>query len=193
MFLQRSTPLVRWSGYALVTLLIIFVLGYFASIYFSARSLQVFKWYEAPYASNGLLEPINQVRAGDAIVLNYFIDQQPMNCWSTYANIMTGPVTHQFPISRAQIQDSAARFPLRLYYDVPRNLPPGQYTITQLVQPTCTDMTIRPYRLNTGIAITVLAPDAPPPVVVRVERPVDLVPDLTIEADQSGDFVIPAE
>lgn len=191
MFKKSSWP-VRIAAYVLTFLVVLFSLGYLSSFYFSAREIELFSWYEKPYASNGKLEPIDRVRAGDPLVLNFFVEQDPVNCWSTYTNVMVGPVTYQFPASRVQnLDDSVGRIPVRIYQDVPRGLPEGDYTVHQSVFPTCTGRAVKPYTLDTGIRLTVLSAEAPPPVVVRVEREQPVEPDYTIYPDQNGEITVP--
>ncbi len=189
----KSSLLFRIGAWVLSGLLVLFVAGYIANFYFSARSLQLFTWYEKPYASNGKLEPIDRVRAGDPLILNFFIDNEPRNCWATYTNVMIGTVTYQFPVSRAQnLSETGGRLPLRNYYEVPKGLPTGTYTINQLVFPTCTGQPVKPYTLDTGISITVIDPEEPVPVVVKIERePPVMNPDYTIYPDQNGIVEVP--
>ena len=187
MLFQKSSLPVRICAYVLMGLAALFVCGYIANFYFSARSLELFSWYERPYASNTKLEPIERVRAGEPLVLNFFVEKDPVKCWAVYTNVMIGPVTYQFPVSRNQnLDDGVGRLPQRLFYEVPRGLPVGDYTIHQLVFPTCTGRPVKPYGMDTGIKITVIDAEAPAPVVLRVERDPPLDPDYTIYPDENG-------
>lgn len=190
---NKSSPMFRGAFTTVLVALIIFSAAYFASVEFAQTKLSLFKWYERPYVTNAEGVQTTQFRAGDAFVVNYFVEREPLKCWAVFTNVLTGPVSYQLPATRSQvITKTRIRVPLKMYEELPAQLPAGQYRLSQIVYPTCGNVHMLPFKLETGIVLDVLKKDAPKPVVVTIQRERDLYePDFVVAPDQSGDITVP--
>lgn len=194
MLFQKSSPLFRGAFYAVMAMLAISIGSYFASTHFAERQLSLFRWYESPSLTDTKGQPTQALRPGDGFVINYFVEREPLKCWATYINMIKGEnASYQFPAQRTHIiSDTRVKTVIHVYQQLPTKFPAGEYSITQLVYPTCMGHDLPPFGTDTGIRFTVLEPDAPKPVVVRVEREQPQVPDLEISPDSDGEYLIPS-
>lgn len=121
------------------------------------KPLSLFSWYQPPEMNNIEGERQTTFRPGDSFVIKYYVERQPISCWAVYTDVISGPVSYQFPETRTQvIVSEVTRVELNLLKVLPDPLPPGEYTWKQVVNPTCEGYELKPFVMDSGIVITIL-------------------------------------
>lgn len=134
----------------------------YLGVYLYASNQEAFATYtQAPYVSDVSGTVVDTFAPGEAFVLHLHAIRRPLNCYADYEALLSGPVTYQFPLLRSNIPKPGQQIEtyLKVYFQLPPNLPVGDYKWTYIAYPTCTSVSIAPMVLDMqGLVIHVRKP-----------------------------------
>lgn len=114
--------------------------------YYRNTELKLFSEPNPPTILNVKGSPQNVFKPGDSLIIQHIVIREPLSCWASYYNTMTGPVNYQFPETRSVIfVDKPTKRTLRMFFTIPENLPEGEYKWSQFIYPICEGQMRKPY------------------------------------------------
>jgi hypothetical protein len=158
-FFPKHTPV--WFNVTLVSvfLLIIVMLGLWVGNGITTnKTLQLSNWYEPPELTDVNGKETYTFKRGDAYVTVYHVERMPVRCWGLYIDALAGPVNYQSPPTYSQIMiNRPTKATIRLYREVPKQFPLGDYKMAQIIYPTCdSGRPLPPLRKETGVVIHIV-------------------------------------
>lgn len=140
----------------------VFIVG--VAVFLAAFMLMVSfsgaRWYETsreaplvytqePYVTDAQSLSRLSYEPGKAIILQVWGRRTRPDCWGQFTTTLAGPVNLVFPSVPAQIINTEPTdFNLRLWFQIPAELPDGVYKWRRVYSPTCDGVDLRPYDLE---------------------------------------------
>ena len=154
---QHASPFFKGSIYSVLAVSALMIVIYITGVISQQRTLKLQDWTSPPTLTNIQGTAQEEYRAGQSVIITYHILRQPVGCWATYIDVITGPVMHQFPPQLSQfIVEVPTRVDAPLFKTIPDGLPAGEYKWTQLTYPVCDNVLLDPISNDTGIVLTIV-------------------------------------
>lgn len=136
---------------------LLLLMAYVSQAWYNRNNAAVFQWTEEPRLTDMQGRKITTVKPGQSVIMIYSVERYPSRCWATYTEMLNGPVMVQFAEAKSMVLSGpTVQFKINRIIHIPDDLPPGTYKWSQIVVPTCNGEHSDPYRLETGITITVV-------------------------------------
>jgi hypothetical protein len=157
---KESSIFVRSIAYALIISLLVVCIVYGTSLFYEGDRSSFLTLNASPiFLDPETLKPTNTFRKGHGVVAQLDVTKKEIGCFAEYAYNFSGPVSFQISTGKSRIiekRGEVTRRSFRSYFQIPKDIPEGDYQIQMSVYPTCDGQERDPFTVFDPVPVIVI-------------------------------------